>query len=264
MEILDKIAYLFLGRKNIMELEKIIIWVQAFIILGLGAFIFFSKPKEKIVTKYETKYKTIVEEKLIEKECEPKVKILYKKEPKAPKKDNFLLAKDRDMHEKFTIMLLSKTPIKEKQPTKTILLHGLIEEAGYKSKFMLSADKKLVKNSYFKVENRKTKDTFTSPLCFESVDEGEFFEVKLSVIGGGVFCDIEEIKDDTSFTLEEQESMQNGKKLDEGEFMAKGFIEDISNIFKELNVTMPDINETKLKEILLRDMDIIQEAQPTQ
>lgn len=240
-----------------MEIEKIIIWLQAFIILILGVFIFFSEPKEKIVTKYETKYKTIVQEKIIEKECEPKVKVVYKKESKKPKKPNFLLASDTDIHNKFTIFLMSKTPIKETEDGETILLHGTLEELGFKSKFMLSANKKLIKNSYFQVQNKKTKDTFTSSLCFESMDKGEMFETKLSIIGGNVFCDIEALKDDESFVLDGRHSSLYGdKKMDEGDFMAEGFMEDITHIFKELNATMPDINKTKLKEILLKELDI--------
>lgn len=251
-------SYYFIYEESIMDIKLIIIWIEAFIIIALGTYMFFSEPKEKVVTQYKTEYKTVVKEKIVEKECKPKMKVVYKIPTKKLQKNTFLLATDSDMNNNFTISLISKTPIKDDDKKgETILLNGFLEELGYKSKFMLSANKKLIQNSYFRVINKKTKDTYTSPLCFENIGEGGLYDVKLNIIGGGVFCDVEELREDEVLVLDKEIDMP---QLDDGDFMANGFIEDVGQIFQELNITLPDINKTKLKEILLKNIEVNEES----
>lgn len=234
-----------------MNIKDLLIWIQGIIIVALVGYIYMSEPKEKIVTKEKVKYKTIVKEKLIEKECKPIILVRKRKNIKTKQEDNILLSV-MDTDKKFTIHLMSKNSYKVSDKYEAAMINGFLEEGGEKSYFLMDVNKNLLKNSYFKVKNVKSKDIFISRKCFENIEKSDIYEAKLSIIGGNVFCDVKGVNEEEFKQEAYQDNLYENMNEEEQQNVVKQFVGDLNMTLSELGIQLKtkDINKTKIENFI--------------
>jgi len=180
-----------------------VVYILLFIIMLLLAYITFSEQDVKIVTKveYVPKIKTVVEEKVVYKECKEKtinkheeVQAVFEEEKE--KTTEYTIASTSDASYRFEISLFSyMKPLLIKE-YKKVILNGKIYDENSHNIFIMDVNLAILENLddvYFKVKDTQTKKVYiTQEACLYNLLQNYIYKVDLEILSDEITCNITE------------------------------------------------------------------------